>query len=163
MVPRKSLILLVFALMACGRSNTMQRNQQPYDVVQEGSTQGVTSTINAPGETNPPVAEPTITGTNVDTTTAFTLPATATSTTGTQQPGTIAGTLPTTTTTAPPHVTASRVPRPEKTEKTETAAAPAPTVTDTVAPPTTTSSTDTTSTTKTDTTKTDTQPPPVSR
>jgi hypothetical protein len=47
----------------------MQRTQQDYQTVQEGSASGVTSTINAPGETPPP-----LTNTNADTTTNFTLP-----------------------------------------------------------------------------------------
>jgi hypothetical protein len=58
--------ILVFA---CSRSGKVQRNQQQYETVQEGSASGVTSTINAPGETTPP-----LTNTNVDTTTNFTLP-----------------------------------------------------------------------------------------
>jgi len=61
-----ALALLVFG---CSRSGKMQRDQKQYDVVQEGSASGVTSTINAPGETKPP-----LTDTNVDTTTAFTIP-----------------------------------------------------------------------------------------
>jgi len=58
--------LLVFG---CSRSGKMQRKQQDYQAVQEGSASGVTSTINAPGETTPPM-----TNTNVDTTTNLTLP-----------------------------------------------------------------------------------------
>jgi hypothetical protein len=58
--------LLVFG---CSRSGKVQRNQQQYQTVQEGSASGVTSTINAPGETAPP-----LTNTNVDTTTNLTLP-----------------------------------------------------------------------------------------
>jgi hypothetical protein len=61
-----ALALLVFG---CSRSGKMQRDQKQYDVVQEGSASGVTSTINAPGETKPPVTD-----TNADTTTAFTIP-----------------------------------------------------------------------------------------
>jgi hypothetical protein len=59
--------LLVLAL-ACGRSGKVQRGQQQYEVVQEGSASGVTSTINAPGETPAPM-----TNTNADTTTNLTL------------------------------------------------------------------------------------------
>src|SRR3954463_11171648 len=68
---RKIPILAALALLifGCGRSGKMQRDQKQYEVVQEGSASGVTSTINAPGETKPPVTE-----TNVDTTTAFTIP-----------------------------------------------------------------------------------------
>jgi hypothetical protein len=58
--------LLVFG---CSRSGKVQRNQQQYQTVQEGSASGVTSTINAPGETAPP-----LTNTNVDTTGNLTLP-----------------------------------------------------------------------------------------
>ena len=54
-------------LAGCGRSGVHQK-QHEYEVVQEGSATGVTSTIQGPGETLPP-----ITGTNADTTTAFTI------------------------------------------------------------------------------------------
>jgi hypothetical protein len=65
-VPLAAVAFLVFS---CSRSGKMQRTQQDYQTVQEGSASGVTSTINAPGETAPP-----LTNTNVDTTTNFTLP-----------------------------------------------------------------------------------------
>src|SRR5438445_2361232 len=70
-MPRKIAILaaIAFLIFGCGRSRKMQRTQQDYQTVQEGSASGVTSTINAPGETTPP-----LTNTNVDTTTNFTLP-----------------------------------------------------------------------------------------
>src|SRR5258706_12955042 len=61
-----AIALLVFG---CSRSGKMQRDQKQYDVVPEGSASGVTSTINGPGETPPPVTD-----TNLDTTTAFTIP-----------------------------------------------------------------------------------------
>ena len=61
-------VLMVVA--ACSRSAKVQRGQQQYEVVQEGSANGVTSTINAPGDTKAPV----LTDTNIDTTTNFTLP-----------------------------------------------------------------------------------------
>ncbi len=61
-----ALALLVFG---CSRSAKVERGQQQYDVVQEGSASGVTSTINGPGETTPP-----LTNTNADTTTNFTIP-----------------------------------------------------------------------------------------
>lgn len=77
---------------ACSRSgHNLRRDQQNYEVIQEGSASGVSSTISAPGETPPPL--PALTGTNADTTTAFTLPSTTIPTTS-GQPGTIAGTLP---------------------------------------------------------------------
>jgi hypothetical protein len=64
-----SLAAIAFLLFGCSRSGKVQRNQQQYQTVQEGSASGVTSTINAPGETTPPM-----TNTNVDTTTNLTLP-----------------------------------------------------------------------------------------
>lgn len=76
----------------CGRAGgNLQRDQKQYEVVQEGQAGGVSSTIAAPGETSPPLMP--MTGTNYDTTTAFTLDTTGTMTT-TALPGTIAGTLP---------------------------------------------------------------------
>ena len=91
-----SLAVLVLAA-ACHRgSSTMQREQKSYEVVSEGQANGVTSTINAPGETPPP-----LTNTSADTTSNFTL-APNVDTTGTVPPGTIAGTMPATgPTTAP--------------------------------------------------------------
>lgn len=90
---RALIVLIAVGLVGCGGgSSRLNRDQQQYDVVEEGSASGVTSTINAPGETTPP-----ITGTNADTTTAFTLPMGGVPT-STGQPGTIAGTLPTDTT-----------------------------------------------------------------
>jgi hypothetical protein len=70
-MPRKiaTLATIAFLVFGCGRSGKMQRTQQDYQTVQEGSASGVTSTINAPGEPTPP-----LTNTNVDTTTNFTLP-----------------------------------------------------------------------------------------
>lgn len=64
-----SLAAIAFLLFGCSRSGKVQRNQQQYQTVPEGSASGVTSTINAPGETTPPM-----TNTNVDTTTNLTLP-----------------------------------------------------------------------------------------
>ena len=95
MNPKTFIVLALVAMaVACGRNSSVQRSQQQqYDVVQEGSADGVTSTINAPGETVAPLTSSTITDTNVDTTTNFTLPNTAT-TTSTEQPGTVASTLP---------------------------------------------------------------------
>lgn len=87
----KLIVVVVVAglLAGCGRSAARRSNQHEYEVVQEGSASGVTSTIHGPGETVPP-----ITATNVDTTTAFTLDPNATATATTQQPEWIAGTLP---------------------------------------------------------------------
>lgn len=170
-------LAIAAVVAAChGNSGTLQRkDQQQYEVVQEGQTSGVTSTINAPGETPPP--EP-MTGTNDDTTSTFSLP--QVSTTGTQngQPGTIAGTLPqqapppprpvrppqtattgtVTTITTPTETiitnTTAATPRPKpvkKPPKTDTAASPPP-ATSTVPPGTDTApppppSTDTSTTT----------------
>jgi hypothetical protein len=64
-----TLACAAFLVIGCSRSGKVQRSQQQYQTVQEGSASGVTSTINAPGETAPP-----LTNTNVDTTTNFTLP-----------------------------------------------------------------------------------------
>lgn len=64
------LVLVAGFGVACGgRSNASNAAaQQQYETVQEGSAAGVTSTIQGPGETLPP-----ITGTNADTTNAFAL------------------------------------------------------------------------------------------
>lgn len=93
MKTRLKVALLVLAFSAaCHRgSSTMQREQKNYSVVSEGQASGVSSTINAPGETTPPM-----TNTSADTTSNFTLTPNV-DTTGTLPPGTIAGTLPTTT------------------------------------------------------------------
>jgi hypothetical protein len=88
-------VVVAAVLSGCGGKGGVQQKQHEYEVVQEGAATGVTSTIQGPGETLPP-----ITGTNADTTTAFTInPNTAT-------PGAIAGT------TAPPPMTAYPPPTP---------------------------------------------------
>src|SRR6202007_1248603 len=97
MLPKKlGVILLVLAAASCSRQQKMQRDQQNYDVVQEGATGTATSTLAAPGEQPPEMTTSSATATNVDTTTAFTLPETVTNT-STAPPGTVAGSLPTTT------------------------------------------------------------------
>lgn len=90
--------LAAFALLvfACSRSGKMQRDQKQYDVVPEGSASGVTSTINGPGETPPPVSD-----TNADTTTNFTIP-TNPNPLGNDTAGTAMGGSTTTPTTATP-------------------------------------------------------------
>jgi hypothetical protein len=95
MNPKIYCVFLAVLLAACGdRNSGVQKSQQQnYDVVQEGSSTGVTSTINGPGDTAPPLTSSTITGTNVDTTTNFTLPNTVTTATTTDQSGSIASTL----------------------------------------------------------------------
>src|SRR5207247_3730526 len=87
--------------VACGRSQTARRNDQNYQVVQEGQASGVTSTINAPGETTPP-----LTDTAADTTTNFTLPDNP-APLGTQ-PNSVAGSFPA----YPPAYPPSTVPQP---------------------------------------------------
>jgi hypothetical protein len=84
-------VAVVFAIACRGEDSKLRRDQQEYDVVQEGAGGAVTSTLQAPGEVAPPLVPP-MTGTNADTTTAFTLP-TATDTTQSGPPGTIAGTF----------------------------------------------------------------------
>ncbi len=91
-------LAVVGLLTACGGRGT-RADQKDYEVVEEGSVQGVTSTIAGPGETVPP-----ITGTNSDTTTAFTLDPNAVPP-PTPQPGSIAGTLPPPMPAAPPPMT----------------------------------------------------------
>src|SRR4051794_17887611 len=87
---RKTVSFLLFAalVLGCGRSQTAHRNDQNYQVVQEGQASGVTSTINGPGETPAPM-----TNTSVDTTTNFTLPDNP-APLGTQPANSVAGTLP---------------------------------------------------------------------
>lgn len=80
--------LVVLAAVACGGRDDAKKQDPNYETVQEGQAAGVTSTIHGPGETVPPM-----TGTNADTTSAFTInPALATA--PATPPGTLAGTLP---------------------------------------------------------------------
>jgi hypothetical protein len=93
---KKTLIYLaaVALLAACrggGPGSLPRKDQQKYDVVQEGQASGVTSTINAPGEAPPPPAA--MTGTNADTTTNFTTLTGVSTTTAPTQPGTLAGSM----------------------------------------------------------------------
>lgn len=81
-------LMVVFAVACGGDEGRKSASQAAYETVQEGSASGVTSTIHGPGETLPP-----ITGTNADTTTAFTLDPNAVPPAG-GTPATIAGTLP---------------------------------------------------------------------
>lgn len=62
------MILVAVVGVACGGDESRRGTQQSYETVQEGSAAGVTSTIHGPGEILPPA-----TGTNVDTTSAFTI------------------------------------------------------------------------------------------
>ena len=183
---QKTAIFLICAALASGCGGRRPQSAHPgdpnYQVVQEGQASGVTSTLNAPGETPPPMTD-----TNLDTTTNFTLPDNP-APLGTQPPNTVAGSLPPTAyppypqavpsrpvMTPPPMSSGARPqpqpqpqpvqakPQPEQPPPTDTA------VTDEPLPPTDTAKTDTTETTKTETTKTDTTstqappppPPPV--
>src|SRR3954466_2685332 len=73
---KTKLILIAIAVLMtanCRGGSSVHRDAKSYEVVQEGAANGVTSTINGPGQTPPPM-----TGTNADTTTAFNLPTTQT-------------------------------------------------------------------------------------
>ena len=135
-------------ILGCGRDG-LQREKKNYEVIEEGSAAGVTSTLHGPGETPPPAP---LTGTNADTTTAFALGTTVTDTTSTA--GTLAGTLPPPMTsgsgipygqtpvpptrrpTPPPRSSEPETPSPTEPPVTETAAEPQP-ETATTPPPTT--------------------------
>jgi len=94
------MVLVVFAGACGGRDGARSAAQKQYETVQEGSAAGVTSTIHGPGEMVPP-----ITGTNADTTTAFTLdPNMVAAAPPPQQPAHPAGTLP------PPMMSGSAAP-----------------------------------------------------
>lgn len=165
-----TVVAVALLAAACRNDSKMQRGQQSYETVQEGSAAGVTSTISGPGETPPPLNSA-MTGTNADTTTAFTLPTTATDSSGSmQQPGSVAGTIPSYSTY--PQTPASPRPRTTPPPRPRESHSDAPVATDTVAVPqqpvTTTHEqqpppTDTAATTTTQpqtTPKTDTPPPP---
>lgn len=94
MIRTIGIVFAAAALAACRGNGALNRRSQQYNVVQEGSASGVTSTINGPGETPPPVNPTPITGTDAaaDTTTNFTLPTPQAG--KAQQPGNLAGTLP---------------------------------------------------------------------
>lgn len=126
---RKIVVVVSFVVLAvgCSKSSKMQRGQQQYQTVQEGSASGVTSTINGPGETPAPVTD-----TNIDTTTNFTLPTNphplGNSTAGTS----VAGTIPSATT----YPATSPVRRQPRTDTQGMVSAPAPIITDTIGRPT---------------------------
>lgn len=85
-----ALVTAAVLATACGDDrNKLRRDQQQYDVVEEGAGGTVSSTLQVPGE---PTPLPPLTGTNADTTTAFTLPA-MTDSAQSGPPGTIAGTF----------------------------------------------------------------------
>jgi len=163
----------------CHRDSAkLQRTQEQYQVVQEGSAEGATATINGPQEVRPPVA----TDTGADTTTAFTLPGAqpapaATNTTGSSVastiPNTVSPPLPTpshTTTQQPPMSSAAApapTPQPQPTQRTHEQHPARTDTTGSQPPAATTDTSSTTGTTatqppanndtasKTDTTKTD--------
>jgi hypothetical protein len=139
-----SAAVIVFMLAAaCGRGS-MTRDQKNYETVEEGSASGVTSTIQGPGETLPP-----ITNTNSDATTAFafdpnaypnqTPTAVPTTSTAYVPPTTYPTTTHPTTTYAPPPPPVRRPPPPPPPPATTTTAEPEPEPTP--PPPTDTSTT----------------------
>lgn len=69
MTNRSIALIAALALLACRGQDQAKRATPNYAVVSEGSADGVTSTINGPGEKPAPVTD-----TNADTTTNFTLP-----------------------------------------------------------------------------------------
>jgi len=164
---KKTLIYLASATVLCaachrGSGSLPRKDQQQYDVVQEGQASGVTSTINAPGEITPPVS---MTGTNADTTSNFTLPEVSSTATTTQPPGTIAGTLPSATGgTVMPGYPRDTPPRPKRvspappTDTTSTSVEGPPPATSTVPPTTDTAPPPPP---EKEEPKTDTQPPPT--
>src|SRR4029079_12781389 len=169
------LLVTAAAALGChGRSGPAQRNQPQYDVVQEGQSDTATSTISAPGETQPPV-----TATNTDTTGSCALgtaspPANmpggpvAGGVMQPQQPGSMASGMPQATPVQPPRTSShAYVPPPTATTVVTTPPQPPPARTRDRKPPTettdTTATTDTTDTATTDTVATDTtstQKPP---
>jgi outer membrane biosynthesis protein TonB len=121
-------IALASMLSACrNRDGSLSRRTQEYEVITEGSASGVTSTLTAPGESPTPLvaAQPPLTDTNADTTTAFQI-LDSTVTTGSEQPGSLADTL-------PQERTLPRVSRPAPRPSSEPSSEP---VTPSVAPPT---------------------------
>ncbi|HEV7572961.1 MAG TPA: hypothetical protein VGQ21_15790 [Thermoanaerobaculia bacterium] len=115
---------IAFLAFGCSRSGKVQRNQQQYQTVQEGSASGVTSTINGPGETAPP-----LTNTNVDTTTNLTLPINPNPLGNTTAAGSMASAMPPSAPAGTPGMTPPARPR---TSPRPAPAANAPVVTDTI-------------------------------
>ena len=65
----------MLGVAGCGSPEEgLARQTEQYQVIDEGAVTGVTSTIHAPGDMAPvPPPTPDVTGTNLDTTTAFTI------------------------------------------------------------------------------------------
>jgi hypothetical protein len=173
-------LAIALSLIACGGNDQVRKTDQAeYEVVQEGSAGGATSTGLTDGTSAPPMA---MTGTNADTTTAFNLPTVSGAPVDPNAaPGTIASSLPGNvydgSTPAPrPRVASAPRPQPQPRESVEpqpeptspmTSAAPEPApvaenekpaaepekTAETKEPPPTESAP------ATDTTQTDTQPP----
>ncbi len=155
----------VALVTACGKGSddSLQREQQQYDVVQEGTSTAASSTIGAPGEVPPPA----MTNTNADTTSNFTLPQVATTTT-TQPPGTIASTITIPSSSGPLIGYPAAPPRPSPTGPADHPAATtsrtdttATTSTSLEPPPSTSTNPPTTDTAPPPPPSTDTQPPPT--
>lgn len=89
-------VFLAAAIALAGCGDRFRREKQiETEIVSESSVSGVTSTIVAPGEKPPPLAGVApLTGTNADTTTAFTILDSGVSTTAIVDPGSLAGTMP---------------------------------------------------------------------
>src|SRR4051812_12785810 len=80
-------LALGVTVAACRGGKSVNRKDQKYDVVEEGSAAGVSSTISGPGETQPPSMSTPLTATNADTTSNFALPTTTAQPTA--QPGAV--------------------------------------------------------------------------
>ncbi|HEX7190241.1 MAG TPA: hypothetical protein VF381_01610 [Thermoanaerobaculia bacterium] len=154
-IERFLLFAVVVGTVACRGNDKAVRKDQQYEVVQEGQASGVTSTINAPGETAAVVTPP-ITGTGADTTTAFNSTPGIMSTAGAQA-GSLAGTLPPPMTSSAPVPRPRRQPRPPQTDTEPAPAEPRTTTADQAPPP----PTDTSSTTSTEPPPPPPPPPPV--
>jgi hypothetical protein len=166
MTNRSVAIIVALALAACRGQERAQRSKPNYEVVQEDSASGVTSTINGPGETTTPA-----TNTNVDTTTNFTLSTNPNPLGNDTASSTVLGSLPSN----PIYPAAGMIPTTRRTRATDPrgmASSSSPVVTDTVgsttppilketrSAPADTTSASTSDTDATTTTTADQQPPP---
>jgi hypothetical protein len=96
-VPLPLLVAVCLIAAACrDGANGIGRKAGNYEVIEEGSAAGVTSTLHSPGEviTPPTQTMPDMTGTSLDTTTAFTILDPAIGTAPPAGTDTLAGTLP---------------------------------------------------------------------